>query len=193
MIIAFFNNKGGIGKTSSCAAFGSALRERGHSVALFTLDRQRNLGGGKYISTGKIEAAIEAANCEFNLIDCPPGLNARSRKALSIADKVLIPMEAEGFAVEGLASILKIMKEFQSVGRDVEYRILFVRIDSRLPYQAELENFVRASEGATVMQARILFSRQVGEANIAKQSVIEHAPKCAAANAYRAAAKELTG
>jgi len=196
MIIAFSNRKGGVAKTSSTVNIGAALRELNHSVALFDIDPQENCGGASVIEAATAHDALHGAwarGFDFRLIDCPPSFNAESRAALALADMVCIPLEPQGFAVEGLAKLLATIHESQSRGRDLQYRVLLTMCDARKKEQREFEVQIRDALGALVLQATIPRAAAVEQANNRRVSVLEHAPKCAAANAYRAAAKELTG
>jgi len=193
MTIAFYNQKGGVGKSTSTVNIGAALRELNHSVALFDIDPQENCAGAATITARGAAKAVSESDCEFRLIDCPPSFNAESRAALALADMVCIPLEPQGFAVEGLSRLIETIHESQSRGRDIQYRVLISLFDARKREQKEFIAAIRDSLGALVLQTVIPRAAAVERANNHRISVLETEPRCAAANAYRAAAKELIG
>lgn len=166
-VIAFANQKGGVGKTTSCVNIAASMVAAKRDVLMIDLDPQGNatMGAGidklslEYtigdVLTGEAEvtsALIPASpggfsvlpsnasvtkaeiillqkeekeqqltialadlkeNYDFILIDCPPSLNMLTLNALVAADSVLIPMQCEYYALEGLSMLLNTIREIQ--------------------------------------------------------------------------------
>ena len=125
VVIAITNQKGGVGKTTTCAAFCGGLTESGKSVLAIDLDPQGNLS----FSLGVIPANILLSGCELELtgvgreyllrealsdvmddydyimIDTPPALSILTINAYTAADKLIIPMIAEILSLQGIAQL----------------------------------------------------------------------------------------
>lgn len=190
MNLTFYTKKGGTGKTTSCLAFGACLRERGHTVALFDIDPQRNLSGGTFIDARDVQKVVRKTKVEYSLFDCPPSLGDESTAALRIADIVIIPVQLEYYAAKGLAAILEILHDAQSRGYQFEYRILPTMLDRRIKISVEFEAGLRERFGVLVLPT-ISRSSAVVQASAREMSVVEYAPKSRAALDYKAAVDEL--
>ena len=157
--IIFYNQKGGVGKTTATVNLGSALSEMGHKVLLIDFDAQCNLTGAVsgdlkkpniyqvivgdvpasiavqstifnnlYLIPGSLDVAglsIELVNqnnreyflktalesidddFEYILLDCPPSLGLETMNALAWADYIIIPLQCEYLAMEGLNLIMR--------------------------------------------------------------------------------------
>ena len=193
MTIAFYNKKGGTGKTTSAASIESALRERGHTVALYNLDTQRNLKDAQFVLPEFLETVLGNSDTEFNLLDCPPAFDEASATALRYADVVVIPVQPEPYAIEGLQDVLATIEEVRSRGYHVDFRILMTMMDSRIRVCREIEENVRDVMGSLVLRTSIKESSKFIEATIVKKSVIDYAPKSPGAVAYRDVCAELLG
>ena len=157
--IIFLNQKGGVGKTTTCVNLGSSLAALGYKVLLIDFDAQGNLTGAVsgdsrkatsydviagnvsaedavqatpfqnlYLIPGSIDLAglnVELVNederefflqkkissldtlFDYILLDCPPSLGLITMNALSWAEYVIIPMQCEYFAMEGLNLLMR--------------------------------------------------------------------------------------
>ena len=159
--IAIVNQKGGVGKTTTCVNLVAALQEAGQRVLLCDFDPQANstsgMGVDKTVSKGVYEvlidniptdaaivhtkfgdvlpsnkvlagAGIEMIGLEqrefllraaleqvkdrydFILIDCPPSLELLTLNALCAADTILVPVQGEYFALEGLSDLMNTVR-----------------------------------------------------------------------------------
>jgi chromosome partitioning protein len=159
-IIAFANQKGGVGKTTSCVNLSASMVNKNRSVLLIDLDPQGNATMGSGVNKQELElssyeilmaeceptAAIHSTQAGYDLIpanrdltaaevnllgaqrkefrlsqalakirgsydylfiDCPPSLNMLTVNALTAADTVLVPMQCEYYALEGLTGLLE--------------------------------------------------------------------------------------
>ena len=177
--IAFVNQKGGVGKTTSCVNLGSCLQAVGARVLVCDFDPQGNATSGfgvdkgavfptvydVLISGAPVESAIVhtqysdvlpankalagasvemipmerreyllkdalakvASQYDFILIDCPPSLELLTLNCLCAADTVLVPVQCEYYALEGLSDLLstiRIVKGRLNPGIDLEGLLL---------------------------------------------------------------------
>ena len=160
-IIATVNQKGGVGKTTTCVNLAAALAESGQRILLCDFDPQANatsgMGVDKTVSKGVYDvvigdipaadavvhtrfgdvlpsnkalagAAIELIGMEnrefllrdalaplqeqydFIFIDCPPSLELLTLNALCAADAILVPVQGEYFALEGLSDLMNTVR-----------------------------------------------------------------------------------
>ncbi len=160
--IAFVNQKGGVGKTTSCVNLGSCLRAAGARVLVCDFDPQGNATSGFGVDKGTVfptvydvlisgapvenaivktpyadvlpankglaGASVEmigmdrreyllkealdrvAENYDFVLIDCPPSLELLTLNCLCAADAVLVPVQCEYYALEGLSDLISTVR-----------------------------------------------------------------------------------
>lgn len=166
-IIAFSNQKGGVGKTTSCVNMAAALVAAQYKVLLVDLDPQGNATSGSGIEKNRIELSINEVlqgevdiqdaivkktpsgfsvlpansdltaaeifllrkpeqeqnlkkalhairvNYDFIVIDCPPSLNMLTLNALVASNSVIIPMQCEYYALEGLTALMGTIEQLQ--------------------------------------------------------------------------------
>ncbi|MCB9738561.1 MAG: ParA family protein [Deltaproteobacteria bacterium] len=143
----------------------------------------------------RLEAALEPARERYDwvVLDCPPSLGLLTVNALTAADGILIPLQAEYFAMEGLVSLLETWK---SVRRWLNPRlardgILLTLFDGRTNLAREVEAEVRAAFGAEVLQTMIPRSVKLGEAPSHGRPIALYAPHSPGARAYLELGDEL--
>lgn len=167
-IIAFANQKGGVGKTTCCVNIAAAMAARGKKVLLVDMDPQGNATMGSGVNKNTLactvnevlleQAAITKAiianvpggydllpangsltvaeisllknprreyklkdalatiamNYDYVFFDCPPALNMLTLNALVAADAVIVPMQCEYYALEGLTALLGTMEQVRN-------------------------------------------------------------------------------
>ena len=186
--VAIFNQKGGVGKTTTCVNMAAALGQKGKKTLLIDIDPQGNSTSGVGIDKSTVEystydvltgeatarsimvetefknlyilpanmnlagAEVELAELEnrnsilkraiatlvmefdFIIIDCPPSLGMLSINALVAADTVIVPLQCEYYALEGLSQLVSTVRTIkQHYNEHLELEgVLFTMYDSRL-------------------------------------------------------------
>jgi chromosome partitioning protein len=130
---------------------------------------------------------------EFILIDCPPSLSLLTINALRAADAVLVPLQCEYYALEGLAALL------DSVGRVRDtlnpnlalQGLLLTMFDRRNTLARQVQDEVRTHFGEQVFRAVIPRNVRVSESPSHGMPVLLYDPASRGASAYRALAREI--
>jgi chromosome partitioning protein len=120
------------------------------------------------------------------LIDCPPSLGQLTRTALASASEVLMPIQCEYFAMEGLTQMIDVIRQvMQRPNSRLAFGgILLTMYDARLELTAEVDREVRDFFGEVVFQNVIPRDVAVSEAPSHALSVVEYAPRSRGARAY---------
>ena len=105
-IIALANQKGGVGKTTTSMNLAASLATLEKKVLLIDADPQANASSGLGIDIKDVETSIY----DYILIDCSPSLGLITVNALTAADSVIIPVQCEYFALEGISKLLNTIK-----------------------------------------------------------------------------------
>ena len=245
-VLAFANQKGGVGKTTSCVNIAAAAAARGKKTLLIDADPQGNATSGLGVSKKSIRhttsdvlldglgpaecvvhtafdgldivpATIELAGAEFSLIDvghrerrlaefagkcadydlvvidCPPSLSLLTINALTASDGVVIPMQCEYFALEGLTQLMitiRKVKELYNPNLCV-LGILITMYNGRLNLSTAVLGELKKYYSDKLLKTVIPRSVKLSEAPSYGEP-INHYDKCSkAADAYRDAADEL--
>lgn len=132
-------------------------------------------------------------NPDIVLIDCPPSLGLLTLNALVAADEVLIPIQCEYYALEGLGQLLTTVELVREhLNPDVEVTaILLTMADARTRLSAQVAEEVRGHFGRAVLGTAIPRAVRLSEAPSHGQTVLTYDPTSPAAEAYRAAAVEF--
>ena len=129
----------------------------------------------------------------FTLLDCPPSLGPLTVNALVAADRVIVPVQAEYFALEGLAGLLDTLSLVQ---RELNPRLtvagmLLTMHDGRTRLAQDVEYEIRQHFPELVFDTVIPRNVRLGEAPSFGKPVIHHDPHCVGADAYFELAKEV--
>lgn len=132
---------------------------------------------------------------DYVLIDCPPSLNLLTLNALAAADSVLVPLQSEFFALEGLSQLLLTVRELrQASNPDLRIEgIVLTMIDSRNRLAREVEKDVRVTLGSLVCETTIPRNVRVSEAQSHGKPILSYDRLSKATLAYQALARELLG
>ena len=243
-VVAIANQKGGVGKTTTCVNMTAALTAMGKKVLLVDFDPQGNSTSGMGVSkrsapsahdvaVGRTDAAaavirqpwgsllpansdlagaeIELAGAdrrEFRLrdaleeirddydyifIDCPPSLGTLTLNALTAADSLLVPLQCEYYAMEGVADLTTTVKLANRRLNKYLYieGILLTMYDRRLSFSAQVAEELRRYFGGRVYDTVIPRNVRLAEAPSHGKPVTAYDGSSKGAKAYRAAAAEF--
>ena len=137
--------------------------------------------------------SLDVSNLDYVLIDCPPSLGLLTVNALCAAEEVLIPIQCEYYALEGLEQLLRTVELVRGHlnNRLRISTILLTMYDGRTRLATQVADDVRSHFGDVVLQTIIPRSVRVSEAPSYGQSVITYDPASSGAVAYAEAAREL--
>ena len=130
---------------------------------------------------------------DYILVDCPPSLGLLTINALVAADKLLVPIQCEFYALEGVTKLLDSMKRVKSIlnpSLDI-FGIVLTMYDSRTNLANQVVNEVRSFFGDAVFETLIPRTVKLSEAPSYGQSIIEYAPDNKGSLAYTDLAKEV--
>lgn len=247
MIIAVANQKGGVGKSTTCINLASALAERGKRVLLVDSDPQGNTTSGFGISKKTLDISMydvlvnEASSCEeailnirkrldiipatidlvgaevelvdvpkrafrlrrrldkckdrynYIVIDCPPSLGLLTVNALTAADTVLIPVQAEYYALEGLMQLMTTL-DLVKRGYNPDLRLAGVFItmfDTRTQLSKQVKQEVAWYFQDNYLETFIPRNVRLSEAPSFGQTIFEYDDRSKGAKSYRKLADEL--
>lgn len=133
------------------------------------------------------------AGYDFVFVDCPPSLGILTMNGLAAASHVIIPLQCEYFALEGLSELLKTIRRVQAtlnphlkVGG-----ILFTMFDARTRLSQEVVREVTSFFRHQVFRTIIPRNVRLGEAPSYSQPIQLYDPKCIGARSYNALAREV--
>ncbi len=140
------------------------------------------------------QPAIDAYELDFVLLDCPPSLSLLTVNALVAADSILVPLQSEFYALEGLSQLLLTVREIrQSANPALRIEgIVLTMFDKRNNLSLQVERDARENLGDLVFNTVIPRNVRISEAPSYAQPVIDYDPESKGALAYRALAKEVT-
>jgi len=137
--------------------------------------------------------AYDTSNLDYVLVDCPPSLGLLTLTALVAAEEVLLPIQCEYYALEGVQQLLntaELVRVNFNPGLHVS-TVLLTMYDGRTRLASDVADDVRAHFGTSVLSTIIPRSVRVSEAPSQGQSVISYDPASSGAIAYTEAAREL--
>ena len=247
-ILAFANQKGGVGKTTSAVNVAAALGKRGKKTLLVDLDPQGNTTSGigiakkglerstyevligevgikdailatEYDNLSILPATRSLAGAEFELadvehrekylqnalqdivddydyiiIDCPPSLSQLTLNALTAANGLVIPMQCEFFALEGLSQLMLTVKKVRQLyNPQLEITgILLTMYNGRLILSGQVVNELKKYYAEKLFKTTISRSVKLSEAPGFGKPICYYDPHGKGAAEYAEVAKELT-
>ena len=138
-------------------------------------------------------AGFDSSGLDYIFIDCPPSLGLLTVNALVAAPEVLIPIQCEYYALEGLEQLLRtvdLVRSHLNPGLTVS-TILLTMYDARTRLASQVAEEVREHFGELVLGSIIPRSVRVSEAPSYGQSVMTYDPGSSGAQAYLEAAREM--
>ena len=244
-IISIVNQKGGVGKTTTCVSLTAALAEQKKRVLLCDFDPQANstsgMGVDKTVSKGVYEvlvsdipaaeavahtrfgdvlpsnkalagAGIELIGMEnreyllrdaletlrpqydYIFIDCPPSLELLTLNALCASNSILVPVQGEYFALEGLSDLMNTVRIVRrSLNPRLELEgVLLTMFDSRTNLSLQVAEEVKRHFPGQVYATVIPRNVRLSEAPSHGMPVLDYDPYSRGAEAYRMLAQEIS-
>ena len=246
-IIAFANQKGGVGKTTSCVNVSAYMAAMGKKVLVVDIDPQGNATSGYGLRKNKLQRSvysllidgvnpleaihrtgvdnlyiipsnIDLAGAEVELvpfserekvlkkvlqrlkneydyvcIDCPPSLGLLTINALAAADSVLIPIQGEFFALEGLSQLMntiKLVKKILNPSLEIE-GVALTLYDPRSNLVLNVADEITKLFGKKVFTTKIPRNVRLGEAPSYGLPIMQYEPRSSGALAYKALTEEV--
>lgn len=246
-ILALVNQKGGVGKTTTCINLAAYLATRGQRTLLVDLDPQGNATSGLgldkkaieqstydmlinrvsindvqretkqpnlYICPGTIDLAgaeIELVGMnqrefvlkevlstlnrtyEYILIDCPPSLGILTLNALTAAEGVIIPIQGEYYALEGVTQLMETIRLVKTgLNPTLEiFGVVVTMFDQRVQLANQVNDEVRAYFGDAVFETIIPRNVRLSEAPGYGQPINQYDYRSKGAEAYHNLAREV--
>lgn len=246
-VISFANQKGGVGKTTSCVNIASQAAQSGRRVLIIDMDPQGNSTSGVGISKKSIRktvydaliddvrpedciiktefenlsilpSTISLAGAEFELfdmsgregrlrsfiellrdsydlimIDCPPSLSMLTINALTASDGVIIPMQCEFYALEGLTQLMLTIKKVKELynSRLSVLGILVTMYNGRLNLSVQVLDEIKKYYGDKLLRTTIPRAVKLSEAPGFGTPINYHDKYSKAAHAYEDATREI--
>ena len=140
-----------------------------------------------------LKQALITANFDYILIDCPPALGLFTINALTASNSLLIPVQAEYYALEGLSQLLQVVQLVRS-GLNPELELLGVILtmyDSRTTLSTQVKQEVEKHFGDKVFDVVIPRNIRLAEAPSYGKSIVDYDKWSKGARAYKKLAKEI--
>lgn len=246
-IIAFSNQKGGVGKTTTCVNMSAYLASKGKKCLIVDLDPQGNATTGLGFPKNEIKnsvynvmiddmpledaviktevagldilpSSIDLAGAEVELvyvkdrehvlrkvlekakgvydfitIDCPPSLGLLTINALAAANTVIIPIQSEYYALEGLSQLMNTIKlviKHLNENLKIEGVVLTMK-DNRAIISRQITDEIKKFFGKRVYETAIPRNIRLAEAPSHGVPIMLHDTKCSGAKAYLALTEEF--
>jgi chromosome partitioning protein len=204
-IYAITNQKGGVGKTTTAVNLAACLAEAGErSLVIANLDlvpSKPDLAGAvvelarREDGEGYLAQALASGVEEYDFVflDCPPSLGPLTVNALAASNRVLVPVQAEYYALEGLTQL---MHSIELIRRRLNPTlgiggVLLTMVDGRTRLAAQVEDEVRRHFGNLVFRSTVPRSVRLAEAPSHGLPAIAYDRRSAGADAYWKVAMEL--
>lgn len=248
-IITFTNQKGGVGKTTSCINMAGYVATSGFRVLIVDMDPQGNSSSGVGIkdkskrrnvydvligkfditdnvicktiipnldivptSTNLAGAEVELALIEgsretilksalnkvmdsydYIMIDCPPSLGLLTINSLTASDSIIIPIQCEFYALEGLSQLIYTVKQVKKIlNADLEIEgIILTMYDKRSKLTVQVEEEIRKFFADKLYDTKIPRNIRLAEAPSYGLPIMSYDDNCIGAKAYKALSKEF--
>jgi len=130
---------------------------------------------------------------DWVLLDCPPSLGILMTNALAAADELLVPIQCEYFALEGLSKIVRVIEQIRDSGANPDLTLagILMTMYARTNLAQQVIEEVRKHFAEAAYETVIPRSIRLGEAPSFGKSIIDYDPNGAGAQAYRTLAEEF--
>ena len=245
--ISFSNQKGGVGKTTTCVNMAAYLAKAGRKVLLVDLDPQGNATTGLGFSKSALKKSVYnvlieeeevkdnvldtelenlwllpanidlagaevelvykksrekvlkgalekiSRNYDYVLIDCPPSLGLITINALAAADSVIIPIQSEYYALEGLSQLMNTISLVrQHLNKNLKVEgVVLTMYDGRSLISKQIAAEIKKYFTKKLYEIVIPRNIRLSEAPSHGKPILLHDPKCMGARAYNALTEEF--
>jgi chromosome partitioning protein len=141
-----------------------------------------------------LQPVLESGRFDAVLIDCPPSLGILTLNAFAAAEALLVPLQCEYYALEGISMITKIVNQLRDGGVNPELRIMGVvmtMFDGRTNLSHQVVSEVREYFGETVFETVIPRTTRLAEAPSFGKPIIDYDKYSAGAAAYEVLTQEV--
>ncbi len=246
-IISYSNQKGGVGKTTTCVNMAAYLSTFGKKVLLVDLDPQGNATTGLGFSKSQLKKSVYSvlieeeevkdntlptvlenlfilpanidlagaevelvykksrekvlktalekvrAQYDYILIDCPPSLGLLTINALTAADSVIIPIQSEYFALEGLSQLMNTISLVRlHLNKSLKVEgVVLTMYDGRSTISKQIAAEIKKYFTKKLYEIVIPRNVRLSEAPVHGKPILLHDPKCMGARAYSALTEEF--
>lgn len=141
----------------------------------------------------RLKAALQHVEYDYVLIDCPPSLGLLSLNALTAADLVLVPVQAEYYALEGLGQLLDVIQRVRGgLNSRLElFGIVITMYDARTSLSEQVVAEVKKHFDTKLLKSIIPRNVRLAEAPSFGKSILEHDKWSKGARSYKNLAKEI--
>lgn len=152
-----------------------------------------NLRGREHRMRDAIEQYVEESGVDYIFFDCPPSLGLLTLNALVASTEILVPIQCEYYALEGVTQLMRTISRVKgNLNDDLELStILLTMYDQRTNLSREVADEVRKHFPQQTLTPEIPRSVRIAEAPSFGQTVITYQPKSVGAVAYLTAATEI--
>ncbi|CAN7401906.1 ParA family protein [Rhizobium sp. LjRoot98] len=163
------------------------------TMDLLGIEMEISAASDRVFRLRKALASPEALAYSYVLVDCPPSFNLLTMNAMAAAHSVLVPLQCEFFALEGLSQLLETVDQVRrSVNPTLDIQgIVLTMFDSRNNLAQQVVNDVRTHLGEKVYHTLIPRNVRVSEAPSYGKPAILYDLKCAGSQAYLQLASEV--
>ena len=132
---------------------------------------------------------------DFIIIDCPPSLNMLTINSMTTANTILVPIQCEYYALEGLSQLMHTINLVQErLNPNLEMEgVVFTMYDARTNLSLQVVDNVKGNLNTTIYQTIIPRNIRLAEAPSHGMPITEYDPKSAGAESYRQLAQEVIG
>lgn len=245
-IVSFSNQKGGVGKTTTCVNMAAYIASTGKKVLLVDIDPQGNATTGLGFSKSTLKKSVYnvliddervsdnilqteltgldvlpsnidlagaevelvykrsrekvlknaleevRANYDYIFIDCPPSLGLLTINALAASDSIIIPIQSEYYALEGLSQLMNsitLVKQHLNPNLDVD-GVVLTMYDSRSLISKQIAEEIKKFFTKRLFEIVVPRNVRLVEASSYGRPIMMHDPKCTGARAYKALTME---
>ena len=245
-IVSFSNQKGGVGKTTTCVNMAAYIASTGKKVLLVDIDPQGNATTGLGFSKSTLKKSVYnvliddervsdnilqteltgldvlpsnidlagaevelvykrsrekvlktaleevRANYDYTFIDCPPSLGLLTINALAASDSIIIPIQSEYYALEGLSQLMNsitLVKQHLNPNLDVD-GVVLTMYDSRSLISKQIAEEIKKFFTKRLFEIVVPRNVRLVEASSYGRPIMMHDPKCTGARAYKALTME---